>query len=282
MAELLLNGENVSEEIQTLANEPLMVATKYNSYTINGHNFHTKSYDEGRSVQCSGVALVAQTSSFSSGNNNPMVGNKNYYGVITEILELDYKHKGSIVLFKCDWVDNRAQDKWVKVDKFGITDVNFKHLFNSGAKLNDEPFILASQATQVYYVEDPIDNDWCAVIQSKSRDFYDMAEIQNGNLECENEHVVTYPDIDGNITITVDAGEVPRIRPDIDGIIVDANDQQKYVILPFHRLLYCPLNLHNCIASFMNSASTLQYRINLLMEISFFSRVKNAKRGRKR
>ena len=73
MAELLLNGDKVPEEIQTLSNEPLMVATKYNSYTINGHNFHTKSYDEGRSVQCSGVALVAQTSSFSSGNNSALL-----------------------------------------------------------------------------------------------------------------------------------------------------------------------------------------------------------------
>uniref|UniRef100_A0A453AEP1 DUF4216 domain-containing protein n=1 Tax=Aegilops tauschii subsp. strangulata TaxID=200361 RepID=A0A453AEP1_AEGTS len=87
-----------------------------------------------------------------------MVTNKIYYGVITEILELNYNNKGSIVLFKCDWVDNHAQDKWVQVDYLGVTRVNFKHLFKS-----DEPFILASQATQVYYVQDDLDKDWCFV-----------------------------------------------------------------------------------------------------------------------
>jgi len=36
-----------------------MIATTYNSYAINGFKFHTFSYDEGRPVQGSGVALVA-------------------------------------------------------------------------------------------------------------------------------------------------------------------------------------------------------------------------------
>jgi hypothetical protein len=79
--------------------------------------------------------------------------------VITQILELDYDHKGNIVLFKCEWFDNRVQDKWVKVDRFGITVVNRKHLIHTGHKLSDAPFILASQATQVYYVEDPLAPD---------------------------------------------------------------------------------------------------------------------------
>ena len=151
--QLVESGEEVSTEIQTLAEGPLLVARNYSSYAINGYNFHTKSYDEGRPVQSSGVAVEAQISSLSCENTeNRMVRKKTYYGVITEIVELDYHHKGNIVLFKCDWFDNRVQDKWVKVDKFGITHVNFKHLFNTGDKLSDEPFILASQATQVYYV----------------------------------------------------------------------------------------------------------------------------------
>lgn len=109
--------EDVPKEICTLANEPSMVATKYNSHSINGYNFHTKSYDEGRSViQSSGVTLVAKTSSFSSSKDqNPQIGDVTYYGVITEILELDYHRMGNIVLFKCHRVDVRKKDKWVKV-----------------------------------------------------------------------------------------------------------------------------------------------------------------------
>jgi hypothetical protein len=47
-----------------------MVAHSYDSYSINGINFHTHSYDVGRSVQCSGVALVAHATSFDGTNNN--------------------------------------------------------------------------------------------------------------------------------------------------------------------------------------------------------------------
>jgi len=39
-----------------------------------------------------------------------------YYGIIKEIVELNYNHKRNIVLFKCDWVDNRVRGKWVKTD----------------------------------------------------------------------------------------------------------------------------------------------------------------------
>jgi hypothetical protein len=52
--------------------------------------------------------------------------------------------------------------------------VNFKHLFNTGDKELDEPFIFASLATQVYYVQYPIDVDWFAVLKSKQRDMYDI------------------------------------------------------------------------------------------------------------
>jgi len=158
-------GDEAPHEIKILAKEPNLVAMKYISYTINGIDFHTQSYDEGCSFQSSGVALVAQTASFAKGKgDNINVRNKTYYGIIKEILELNYQHEGKVVLFKCEWVDNRVEDEWVQTDQFGITSVNFKHLFNTGEKISDEPFILATQATQVYYVEDPIDAEWSTVV----------------------------------------------------------------------------------------------------------------------
>ena len=177
MAQLVDSGEEVSEEIQILAKGPLFVARTYGSYTINGYNFHTKSYDEDRPTKSSGVALVSEVSSSSTKC-------RTYYGVITQILELDYDHKGKMALFRCEWFDNRVQDKWVKVDRFGITDVHRKHLIHTGHKLSDEPFILASQATQVYYVEDPLAPDWLAIRQPPNQqDLYDMFGTGEENSE---------------------------------------------------------------------------------------------------
>ncbi|XP_039776614.1 uncharacterized protein LOC120644118 [Panicum virgatum] len=220
--------EEEPEEIKILAKAPMMSAHKYSSYTINGFNFHTESYDEGRSVQNSGVALVAESTSFDRGNNdNTIIGNKPYYGIIKEILELNYHHKGNVVLFKCDWVDNRVQDKWVKTDQFGITSVNFKHLFNTGEKLSDEPFILASQAIQVYYVPDPIDKEWAAVVQSKPRDVYDFDNLEDEHIDNDNGLVVQLSDLNASVTVDIVNGTIPTIRTDIDGTLVDPKKTKK-------------------------------------------------------
>ena len=66
----------------------------------------TSSSDVGRPVQSGGVAIAAESSR----------GKQIYYGIIREIIELDYRHRGNMVLFRCDWVDNRVPNKWVKTD----------------------------------------------------------------------------------------------------------------------------------------------------------------------
>jgi hypothetical protein len=215
-------SEEATDEIKILAKGPLMVAQKYNSYTINGLNLHTKSYDEGRVVQNSGVAVVAESTSFERGNNDQIiVGKKIYYGVIKEILELNYQHKGNVVLLMCDWVDNRVQDKWVKTDQFGTTSVNFRHLFNTGERISDEPFILASQALQVYYVPE-IDTEWVAAVQSIPSGSYNLDNFEIEHTDNDNGQVMpSVTDLSGTVTVDIINGAIPSVRTDIDGIFVD-------------------------------------------------------------
>lgn len=74
-----------------------------------------------------------------------------------------------------DWVwPGRAQ----KQDENGFTLVNF-----SKSRQHDEPFILASQAQQVFYVEDPVEKGWHVVVSEKARDSYDMNPILSLNGE---------------------------------------------------------------------------------------------------
>ena len=65
-------------------------------------------------------------------------------------------------LFKCDWIDVHKKNG-MKVDEIGFTMVKLKR-FLSKDRVQDDPFILASQAKQVFYVQDPIDNNWCVVL----------------------------------------------------------------------------------------------------------------------
>lgn len=70
-----------------------------------------------------------------------MFTDMSYYRVITEIWQLDY-NMFKIPVFKCDWVDNT---KGIRVDELGFTLVEL-----GGIGHRDDPFILASQAKQVF------------------------------------------------------------------------------------------------------------------------------------
>jgi hypothetical protein len=76
-------------------------------------------------------------------------GTKNtYYGYIEEIWELDYGPSFKVHLFRCKWV--KLTGGGVKVDQqYGITMVDLNNL-----GYRDEPFVLANDVTQIFYVKD--------------------------------------------------------------------------------------------------------------------------------
>jgi len=81
------------------------------------------------------------------GNEN--TGNLDYFGVLTNIIELNYSGKNNVVLFWCDWWDVYSKKRRYKEDKYGFI------LINSKPKLRTNlPYVLASQTQQVYYVKD--------------------------------------------------------------------------------------------------------------------------------
>ncbi|KAL6272473.1 hypothetical protein ACE6H2_023165 [Prunus campanulata] len=102
------NGEDyngISENLRWLAAGPSMVVPSYRSYLINGVKFSTKAQDDVRTVQNSGVYLLAHTMQVASAKDkNPIVSNMGFYGVIQEIWDLDYQ-KFRIPVLRCDWID---------------------------------------------------------------------------------------------------------------------------------------------------------------------------------
>ncbi|KAF6152416.1 hypothetical protein GIB67_038039, partial [Kingdonia uniflora] len=86
-----------------------------------------------------------------------------YYGVIKEILELDYFDFQQMV-FYCDWV--RIEDKlngYVIDPETNLIYVN-SELLKRILKDEDEPFVLVSQASQVFYCKDLTRNDYWHVV----------------------------------------------------------------------------------------------------------------------
>ena len=64
-----------------------------------------------------------------------------------------------------------SKGRGYKEDKYGFILINTKHKL-----MTNEPYVLASQAEQVYYVKDTKDPNWLLVVKTKPRDWYDMPD----------------------------------------------------------------------------------------------------------
>ena len=114
-------------------------------------------------MQNSGVSLVAYAMHFaSSKDKNPVEAEMTYYGVIEHIWEIDYT-TFRVPVFRCKWVDDNHGKK---VDELGFTLVDF-----SREGHQKEPYIMASQAKQVFYMRDPSDENWHVVLQGSRLPF---------------------------------------------------------------------------------------------------------------
>ncbi|KAL4558879.1 hypothetical protein LXL04_037083 [Taraxacum kok-saghyz] len=114
-------------------------------------------------VQNSGVTVLATSVAYSCVNHESrsVLAKDSYYGVIQEIWELKYDSSTVIPMFKCKWVNNK---RGVRVDDDGFTIVNFStHGYVS------KPFILSTQANQVFFVEDTKDTRWHIALHGKRR-----------------------------------------------------------------------------------------------------------------
>jgi hypothetical protein len=139
---------------------------------VNGLKFHTKSYGAGLKCQNTGVMLRASTPCYATSKDmRPRTGDVDYYGRVLEVIEVIYSPDVKFDLFRCEWIDNT---KGKKVDELKFTLVNFKHLMYKKDSVSDEPYILASQADQVWYSKDPIDQDWNVVVPMTPRYGFDQ------------------------------------------------------------------------------------------------------------
>ena len=144
-------------------------------FNVNGFKFRTLDRDKFLQTQNSGVYGMFGTRSYSSNSDVEMrFGGVPYYGRLIDIIVLQY-NGFSIPMFKCEWA-NTTNPRGIKIDKLGFVSVNFGRLIHTGEHEDDEPYIKASEAQMVYYVDDEKEQGWSIPIHLKPRDLYDMGE----------------------------------------------------------------------------------------------------------
>ena len=146
----------------------------------------------------------------SENDKNPISGELCFYGIIIEIWDLDYT-KFRIPVFKCDWVDNNND---IKVDELGFTLVGLTKV-----AYKSDSFILATQAKQVFCVQDQLEPRWSIIISQK--DFLHKEGVDD-IIEVQAEHhpsisaipkIYSFDDMDDSQSICM--------REDSEGIWIE-------------------------------------------------------------
>lgn len=159
-----------------LARGPIDKARRFTAYNVNGYKFRTLARDERLKTQNSGVFGTFGTRSYSSNSDAQMrFGGVPYYGKLVDIIELSYNGVFTVALFKCQWA-NTMTSRGMKKDFAGFTSINFARLRHTGQHEDDEPYIKASEAQMVFYIDDVKESGWSIPIHMKPRDLYDMGE----------------------------------------------------------------------------------------------------------
>jgi hypothetical protein len=151
-----------------------------------------------------------------------------YYGVIKDIIKISWEGtmQLELVIFECDWFDPTAIG--VRRTK-NISLVEVKH---SSRLSNFEPFVLASQVKQVYYLPYPCNStqdlsEWWVVYQVTPRD--QLLPVDS-SIECDEtgaltEDIMFFQEEGLEGTFVIDLGvDLDNSAPVLLDEIVDPNE----------------------------------------------------------
>ncbi|XP_024006560.1 uncharacterized protein LOC112083065 [Eutrema salsugineum] len=199
-----VTSENHDETLNWLAYGPRANARSFSGYIINGLRFHTISVD--RQTQNSGVLYEATAMCRSSAKDtSQMVDLVSYYGRVVEIILIDY-NTFYIPVFRCLWANI---GNGVKVED-GFTLVNLNQSQMAFAR---DPYILASQAKQVFYSRVDETSTWYVAMRGPTRRYTEE--------DCEDGHADVGPlpavvDMDAHDLVD----DSTNARADCEGIYV--------------------------------------------------------------
>ncbi|XP_042962406.1 uncharacterized protein LOC122296669 [Carya illinoinensis] len=209
------NPEEVSDDLYALACGPDPWGASYSGCITNGIRFHTKKGEEHRRTQNSGVMVISEQ----LGSEKP-----EFFGRLTDILEFRYMGWRRVYLFKCEWFDISDSKRGIRIEPH-LTSVNMLR-----TAYKDDPFVLASQASQVFYLKNrSIRGEWYVVQKVIHRNVYDLPRsslIEDD--ESDSSDVDAYQeDNSGDAYVSVHADDIPlqtdMHRPNVEPEQVDVD-----------------------------------------------------------
>ncbi|CAL8992061.1 unnamed protein product [Prunus brigantina] len=165
------NSPSYSEELYNLAFGPIR-AELFSGCHVNGVKFLGTARDDKLCTQNSGVHVPG-------GGESTDV---DFYGKLTTVVQLLYKDRYQVIMFKCRWFDtNPNRQGSVKIDH-GLLSVNINRTW-----YDDDPYILANMARQIVYLDDPkAGSGWKVAQQMDQRNVYAIPELDPTDNDIDN------------------------------------------------------------------------------------------------
>ena len=164
------DGQAVDDALYSLAMGPDTRVRHYESCVVGDVRYNTLARDEGRKTQNS---AIMSTDTYDKETTE-------LYANITDIVQLQYissfEDHRCVVLLCCRWYNLFSRIAKPRADDY------FKSINVKAAYQTNEPFILANQATQIFFLEDTFarSDDWRVLQRFEQRNsFNEVAQLDD-------------------------------------------------------------------------------------------------------
>ncbi|XP_040384748.1 uncharacterized protein LOC102706425 [Oryza brachyantha] len=169
---------SINNELRRLSRGCALRVKSYDIYEVNGHRFRSEKYEKSK-----GNLTTINTGVLAAGTNDANNEELEYYGIIKDIIELrfDGDSEFTLVLFDCHWFHPTNGVR--HLENFGLVEVA-----HASCNPANEPFVLASQVTQVYYIpyackDDRTLNAWWVAYKVRPRGILFVPTMDDYNAE---------------------------------------------------------------------------------------------------
>ncbi|CAN1145082.1 hypothetical protein LINPERPRIM_LOCUS20391 [Linum perenne] len=160
--EIRVNQTEQTLALHSFSCGPTPCITKYTGCIINCVRFHTKALGKCRKSQNSGVMV----------QGNHIHDIIDFYGVLDDIIRLEYVRDKVVFLFKCDWYDVDKRQSRILQDG-ELTSIRVDRLWYIS-----DPYVLATQVNQVFYINDPKFGINCRVVHQFNHQHIFVGEFE--------------------------------------------------------------------------------------------------------
>ena len=216
------------KELKALAHGPLS-AHFYTACIVNGVRFVVHSRGANRSTQNSGVVSIDSDG-------------VTWYGLLKDIVELKYLDSFSVVLFCCKWFKTSGNRLNKKGNIISI-DVS-REWYADRVWYDDQLYILATQAKQVFYLDDPshTTGNWKVVEHVHHRKLWDhpsmsvtkeidvLHDTQSSDydLVVDSDNEVGESSERQDCNFFIDLGDLPMVMARGEGDDDDGEEEEEY------------------------------------------------------